>query len=123
MKSSMRRAALAGLVALGGCQLHPDEPTASLVVAGEYRAVAECFYLKIRGEGFWDMKHLETIAATEVTMGNAQYLGGTITFREGAPGQTSVTLQIAHPKKFTPLVEACAGAAARVAAPADLAPK
>jgi hypothetical protein len=106
----MRRVAFAVLALLAGCQLHPDEPTANLVVAGEYRAVAECFYLKIRGEGFWDMKHLETIAATEVTMSTSQYRMGAITFREGGAGQTSVTFQIPHPGKFSPLVEACAGA-------------
>ncbi len=101
--------AISLVVLLAGCQLHSSEPSGSVRVSGDYKAVADCFYLKIRNEGFWRVEHMDSQQMTEVIMGNAQYTAGTIRFQQVDSQTTEATLMIPHPGKFSPKIQECSG--------------
>lgn len=66
----------------------------------------------MRGEGFWRKDDLDSMNTTQVLMGTEQYTGGRIDFVGTSADQTAVTLLIPHANKFTPKIQACAGAPA-----------
>jgi hypothetical protein len=43
----MKRWILFAMLAIGGCQSAAEEPNQSTVLAGDYQAVANCFYQKV----------------------------------------------------------------------------
>lgn len=98
------------LTVLTGCQMHSSEPTKTMTVAGNYKAVADCFYLKMRGEGMWRKDDLESMNTSQVVMGTDRFAAGRIDFVGTSTDQTAVTLLIPHADKFTPKIQACASA-------------
>jgi hypothetical protein len=43
----MKRLTVCVVLVLGGCQSTTDEPNQTTVLAGDYRAVSDCFYRKV----------------------------------------------------------------------------
>jgi hypothetical protein len=107
---NFRTVAIAGLAALAGCQLHSEKPTDEIVVAGSYKSVADCFYLAIRGEGFWKKDDLDSQNMTVVTMGNVQFDMGKVEFIGTSATITTVRFLIPHPGKLEPKIRACSQA-------------
>lgn len=91
---------------LSGCQMYSEMPTGRLMARGDYKAIAECFYLKVRGEGFWDLKHFESMNMSEAVMGNEFARGGAVTFKDMGE-QTDVVFQIAHSARYARVVQEC----------------
>ena len=103
-------AAVAG-VALTSCQTQSSEPSAVIEVAGDYRAIADCFFLKNRGFGYWSKDDLDSMKSSHVRLGTTQIEAGRVEFTEIAAGRTRVTFLIPHPQNHEPNVRACATAA------------
>lgn len=90
--TTMRLAAgLAGLaVTLSGCQTYSDGPSQSRTFAGDYQALADCYYLaraNPRGFSKVDLPSLKTVT---ITMGSADVTTMRIDFVGIAPGRTEV---------------------------------
>lgn len=101
-------AILAALLALSGCQLQSNEPTAAFTVVGNYQTVADCFFLKVRGEGMWDKDDLPSMKTVHVVLGTPQYQMGRVEFVGVSENQTTVTFVMPHSGKYEPQVRECA---------------
>lgn len=99
-------AAGSAMLALSGCLMHPPEPTTTFAVAGNYKAVAECFYLKGKAEG-WKKDDFDSMNASRVMLGTTMADVGVAGFVGIGPDRTQVTLPIPQPDKLSPLVREC----------------
>lgn len=100
--------AMIALFALAGCQLQSNEPTSAFTVSGNYQAMADCFFLKVRGEGMWDKDDLPSMKTVHVVLGTPQYQMGRVEFVGVSENQTTVTFVMPHSGKYEPRVRECA---------------
>lgn len=101
-------AVISGALVMAGCQAHSSSPTHTMTVSGNYKAVAECFYLKVRSEGYWKKDDLDSMNTTRIILGTNIADVGRVDFVGIAPDRTQVTFLIPHPDKRSQHVQACA---------------
>ena len=91
----MKRLTVCLMLVLGGCQSTTSEPNQTTVLAGDYRAVADCFYRKVATTpGYKKIEAPSTSTITGRTDGGA---ADKIDFIATGVGITKVQAQLGTP--------------------------
>jgi hypothetical protein len=93
----MKRLLVCTVLALGGCQSTTDEPNQTTVLAGDYRAVSECFYRNVATTPGYKKSDAPSIGTT--TIEGSMDGGSTdkIDFIATGEGITKVQAQLGTP--------------------------
>lgn len=115
----MRRAlALSAGLFVSGCVNIPEQSDFQFDVSGNYKAVADCSFLAIRGKYIEHTKvELESLKTSEIVWGTSSASIGKLDFIDAGPGRTTVKSYMPraiygpdfYEKRYRPIIEACAG--------------
>ncbi|RVB76351.1 MULTISPECIES: hypothetical protein [unclassified Mesorhizobium] len=89
--------AIAVCLTAAGCQSYPESPSGSFDVSGNYKAVSDCSYLKIRSGGYWKKEEFESMRTVQLTLGNETTAIGRIDFTGITSGRTRVEVRFPTP--------------------------
>ncbi len=78
------------MVALASCQTYGEDPNYTMTITGEYRALADCWYLKVANPRGYIKTDLTSIRTVRVTMGSDSWTTARVDFVETSPGTTEV---------------------------------
>jgi hypothetical protein len=103
--------------AVTGCQAHPSTPSGSATVRANYQLMADCFYLKVRGDGYWQKEDLPSMNTSQVTLGTENMAVGRVEFVGVGADETRVDVLFPvpvqgkdyYPNRFLPIARGCAG--------------
>lgn len=115
MKKAVGAASLVAM--LTACQSYPDQPSGVFSVTGDYQAIADCTYLKLRENGYWRKDDLPSLNKTELVLGTNTVAAGRIDFSASGANETTVSILFPTPiqgrdhytNQFWPIVESCLG--------------
>lgn len=115
MKLKSIAALLAAGVTLSSCYTVPEEPDFVLNVDGNYKAVADCAWVKFRTMGNWRRTDLDSMGTVELAFGNDVSTAGRIDITADGPNKTKVVSHMMRavwgkdfwPSKHRPIFQAC----------------
>ena len=93
----MKRLTVCLMLVLGGCQSTTDEPNQTTVLAGDYRAVADCFYRKVATTPGYKKTEAPSTSTTTITGSTDGGSADKINFTATGEGITKVQAQLGTP--------------------------
>ena len=93
----MKRLTVCLMLVLGGCQSTTDEPNQTTVLAGDYRAVADCFYRKVATTPGYKKTEAPSTSTTTITGRTDGGSADKIDFTATGEGITKVRAQLGTP--------------------------